>query len=225
MQLRNFLSIDLAVAAPRTPVAKGSASRPPRGRAPGFGGEGLAEDARVASMLACVRSSGLKLTPQRLAIVRELAADPTHPTAQELFERLRPALPTMSFATVYNTLDALASAGLCVALSLSPGASRFDPNMAPHHHAVCDRCGLVRDVPCEPFAERPEETAPAPLAAAPGFEIRAVERIYRGICAACAKDSQRDATAQAKARDAGRAVASNRLRPAGARGARRPERV
>ncbi|WP_437309153.1 Fur family transcriptional regulator [Sorangium sp. So ce388] len=225
MQLRNFLSIDLAVAASRTPVAKGSASRHPRGRAAGFGGEGLAEDARVASMLACVRSSGLKLTPQRLAIVRELAADPTHPTAQELFERLRPALPTMSFATVYNTLDALASAGLCVALSLSPGASRFDANMAPHHHAVCDRCGLVRDVPCEPFTERPDATAPAPLAAAPGFEVRAVERIYRGICAACAKGSQRDATAQAKARDAGRAVAGSRLRPAGARGARRPERV
>ena len=43
---------------------------------------------RVASMLACVRSSGLKLTPQRMAIVREIASDPTHPTAQELFERL-----------------------------------------------------------------------------------------------------------------------------------------
>src|SRR6185369_982204 len=103
-------------------------------------------DERAVSMLACVRASGLKLTPQRMAIVRELAADPTHPTAQELFERLRPALPTMSFATVYNTLDALASAGLCAALSLSPGPSRFDPNMRPHHHAVCDRCGLVRDL-------------------------------------------------------------------------------
>ncbi|WP_434046356.1 MULTISPECIES: Fur family transcriptional regulator [Sorangium] len=234
MQLRNFLSIYLAVAASRTPAAKGSASRHPRGRAAGFGGEGVVEDARVASMLACVRSSGLKLTPQRLAIVRELAADPTHPTAQELFERLRPALPTMSFATVYNTLDALASAGLCVALSLSPGASRFDPNMAAHHHAVCDRCGLVRDVPCEPrdpgapgasSTERSGESLPAQLAAAPGFEVRAVERIYRGICAACAKGSQGDAAAHAKARDAGRADPTNRLRRAGARRARRPEHV
>src|SRR3954471_24876692 len=105
-----------------------------------------AADERAVSMLACVRASGLKLTPQRMAIVRELAADPTHPTAQELFERLRPALPTMSFATVCNTLDALAGGGLCAAVSLSPGASTFDPNMAAHHHAVCDRCGLVRDV-------------------------------------------------------------------------------
>src|SRR3954454_24388738 len=114
-------------------------------------------DERAVSMLACVRASGLKLTPQRMAIVRELAADPTHPTAQELFERLRPTLPTMSFATVYNTLDALASAGLCAALSLSPGPPRFDPNMRAHYHAVCDRCGLVRDVPAD--ADRPEEPA------------------------------------------------------------------
>ncbi|WP_437679552.1 Fur family transcriptional regulator [Sorangium sp. So ce131] len=175
-------------------------------------------------MLACVRASGLKLTPQRMAIVRELAADPTHPTAQELFERLRPALPTMSFATVYNTLDALASAGLCAALSLSPGAARFDPNMAAHHHAVCDRCGLVRDVPCEP-SESPggpsTEPIRAPLAAAPGFEVRAVERIYRGICAACAKGGQGEGRAPARAREAGRAAEGR----AGARAARRPERV
>src|SRR5580704_16507994 len=117
-------------------------ARPAPPRAPS-----AAARAQVDEMLACVRASGLKLTPQRMAIVRELAADPTHPTAQELFERLRPSLPTMSFATVYNTLDALAAAGLCEALSLAPGPSRFDPNMRPHHHAVCDRCGLVRDIP------------------------------------------------------------------------------
>lgn len=160
--------------------------RPARRQGSGSGSvtAGSAEE-RIASMLACVRSSGLKLTPQRMAIVRELAADPTHPTAQELFERLQPALPTMSFATVYNTLDALASAGLCAALSLSPGPSRFDPNMRAHHHAVCDRCGLVRDVPADEMAT--SDAPRGPMIAAPGFEVRAVERIYRGLCARCAR--------------------------------------
>jgi Fur family peroxide stress response transcriptional regulator len=142
-------------------------------------------------MLERIRALGLKLTPQRMAIVREIASDPTHPTAQELFERLRPSLPTMSFATVYNTLDALASAGLCAALALAPGASRFDPNMAPHHHAVCDRCGLVRDVPLEVEGEADhakKKPEPRVLEAAPGFEIRSVERIYRGLCPACAAE-------------------------------------
>lgn len=140
-------------------------------------------------MLERVRSCGLKLTPQRMAIVREIAADPTHPTAQELFERLRPSLPTMSFATVYNTLDALAREGLCAALSLSPGASRFDANMAPHHHAVCDRCGLVRDVmSVMPEANRSAHNV-TPAATVPqGFDVRAVEMIYRGLCAECAEE-------------------------------------
>lgn len=149
------------------------------------------------SILDRLRACGLKLTPQRMAIVRELAADPSHPTAQELFERLRPSLPTMSFATVYNTLDALAREGLCAALSLSPGASRFDANMEAHNHAVCDRCGLVRDV--TPANELPRERVVTSASAAPthaggsplprGFDVRAVEMIYRGLCADCAKAS------------------------------------
>jgi Fur family peroxide stress response transcriptional regulator len=145
---------------------------------------------RAEKMLAGVRAAGLKLTPQRMAIVRELAADERHPTAQELFERLRPGLPTMSFATVYNTLDALSAAGLCAALSLSPGSGRFDPNMVPHYHAVCDACGSVRDVPSTGPAGTLSSDASAARAvaeAAPGFELRSVERIFRGLCAPCAK--------------------------------------
>jgi Fur family peroxide stress response transcriptional regulator len=161
-------------------------------------------EARATTMLARLRASGLKLTPQRLAIVRELCADPTHPTAQELFERLRPALPTMSFATVYNTLDALASAGLCGALALSPGAARFDPNMDAHHHAVCDRCGMVRDVPVKGASAeaRPRATqssaATGALTSAPGFRVRAVEWIYRGLCADCSKSSGAPARSAAR---------------------------
>ena len=145
---------------------------------------------RVEKMLAGVRAAGLKLTPQRMAIVKELASDETHPTAQEIFERLKPGLPTMSFATVYNTLGALSSAGLCAAMSLSPGSGRFDPNMTPHHHVVCDVCGAVRDVPAgAPVSEGGIEptTARVLAQAAPGFDVRSVERIFRGICASCSK--------------------------------------
>jgi Fe2+ or Zn2+ uptake regulation protein len=143
---------------------------------------------RVEKMLAGVRKAGLKLTPQRMAIVKELASDETHPTAQEIFERLRPGLPTMSFATVYNTLDALSSAGLCAALSLSPGSGRFDPNMTPHHHVVCDVCGSVRDVPSGgAHGASDPSVAKAVGHVLPGFEVRSVERIFRGVCASCAK--------------------------------------
>lgn len=145
---------------------------------------------RVEKMLAGVRAAGLKLTPQRMAIVRELASDETHPTAQEIFDRLRPGLPTMSFATVYNTLGALSAAGLCASMSLSPGSGRFDPNMTPHHHVVCDVCGAVRDVPSGAAAGDGtlEPSAIKTVAQmAPGFDVRSVERIFRGVCAACAR--------------------------------------
>lgn len=135
------------------------------------------------AMLAELRRAGLKLTPQRMAIVRELAGDGTHPTAQELFERLEPAFPTMSFATVYNTLDALARIGLVGSLRLG-SAVRFDPNTAPHHHAVCDACGAVVDLPAPPLGPAARKSLEA-VETASGFSIRAEERTYRGLCAGC----------------------------------------
>jgi len=139
-------------------------------------------------MLRDLRGAGLKLTPQRVAIVRQFADDPSHPTAQDLFERLRPAFPSMSFATVYNTLDALARASLAGIVRL-PGkrgdAARFDPNTSAHHHAVCDRCGAVVDIAAGTL--QPSPAAIRKLRrAAPGFSVQAVERIYRGLCAGCA---------------------------------------
>ncbi len=126
-------------------------------------------------MLDQVRAAGLKLTPQRIAIVRELADDASHPTAQELFARLKIELPTMSFATVYNTLSTLADAGLLSSRSLTQGPTRFDPNTAAHDHSVCDACGKVADVaPGRPGGKPPE-----------GFQVRVVERIYRGLCVGC----------------------------------------
>jgi Fe2+ or Zn2+ uptake regulation protein len=145
---------------------------------------------RAGAMLRDLKRAGWKLTPQRIAIVRQFAGDRTHPTAQDLFERLRPAFPSMSFATVYNTLDALAKAGLAGVVRL-PGrrgdAARFDPNTRPHHHAVCDACGAVLDIGASTLAPTPGAVKKL-RRAAPGFTVRAVERIYRGLCPRCARN-------------------------------------
>ena len=150
------------------------------------------ESDRTTVMLRDLRRAGLKLTPQRIAIVRLFADDTSHPTAQDLFERLRRAFPTMSFATVYNTLDALARAGLAGVVRL-PGkrgdAARFDPNTSAHHHAVCDGCGAVLDIAAGTLSPTPGAVRKL-RHAAPGFEVRAVERIYRGECATCARTPQ-----------------------------------
>ena len=134
-------------------------------------------------MASALRRAGLKVTPQRLSIVTALAHDDTHPTAQELFERLRGSVPAVSFATVYNTLDALARVGLMSVLRLG-GPARFDPNTQPHHHAVCDGCGAVVDLPVPSLAPSAEAEAVV-RAAAPGFVVARDERTFRGLCARC----------------------------------------
>jgi Fe2+ or Zn2+ uptake regulation protein len=136
-----------------------------------------------------LRDAGLKATPQRLAILRSLAGDETHPTAQELYERLSPEFPSLSVATVYNTLSALTRISRCTPLELG-GPVRFDPNVAPHDHAVCESCGSIRDVLADAAAaaaagvnggrrEHDDELG--------GFTVKRVERIYRGLCATCAE--------------------------------------
>jgi len=140
---------------------------------------------KARAMIETLRARGLRITAQRIALVEAFANDPSHPTAQALFERLKPSFPSMSFATVYNTLDALAQAGLSSTLRLG-SASRFDPNVSAHHHAVCDACGAVIDVPTKSLS--PEASAEARVAeAAPGFVVTHVERTYRGTCAACSR--------------------------------------
>lgn len=136
---------------------------------------------RVAEALAALDRANLRKTPQRVAIVRAFVDDTSHPTAQAIFDRLRRSMPTMSFATVYNTLAALERAGVCRTLELDgmagAGGRRFDPMVAPHDHAVCDRCGAVHDVPRKGETSRKPEVE--------GFHVRAVERLYRGECGEC----------------------------------------
>ena len=149
---------------------------------------GTRSSSRVTEALAALDRASLRKTPQRVAIVRAFVDDTTHPTAQAIFDRLRRAMPTMSFATVYNTLAALEQAGVCRTLELSgpagEGGRRFDPMVAPHDHAVCDRCGAVHDVP------RTATTKPE----VDGFVVRAVERLYRGECELCRSSPRRAAS-------------------------------
>jgi Fe2+ or Zn2+ uptake regulation protein len=176
---------------------RGSSLREEEARARGAELEGYPHAAR---MLEDLKRAGLKMTPQRIAIVRLFAVDESHPTAQALFERLRPEFPSMSFATVYNTLDALATAGLSGTIRLGT-AARFDPNTTPHHHAVCDGCGVVRDLPARSLASS-SAVRRRIARAAPGFQVRAVERIYRGLCPSCAVPAETASSAKRSKRSA-----------------------
>src|SRR5260370_36363018 len=112
------------------------------------------------AFVARCRTAGLAVTPQRLAIFRRLAATDRHPSAEELHAAVRREMPTLSLATVYKTLNALAGIGAVRPVSRLGARGRWDANREPHHHLVCTSCGTVTDV-----AEPRLQAAAAPAAA------------------------------------------------------------
>lgn len=85
------------------------------------------------------------LTPQREVVLRVVGESEEHLTANEIFEAARRLLPTISFATVYNSLRYLKDAGMIGEVSFGNGASRYDRETARHDHAICTGCGKLVD--------------------------------------------------------------------------------
>ncbi len=123
---------------------------------------------------------GIKLTPQRLAVLDYLEGNTSHPTAEDIYKALLDKFPTMSLATVYNILDALHLRGRIVELSIDPEKKRFDPNTKPHNHLICVKCKKVVDV---------ETTFDLDLSGdeVSGFEIIGHHVEFYGICSSCKK--------------------------------------
>lgn len=92
------------------------------------------------------KGKGFKLTPQRIEILRILEGNTSHPTAEDIYREIKKKYGTVSFATVYNTLQALKERGELLEVTIDPERKHFDPNSTPHHHIVCGSCGKIEDV-------------------------------------------------------------------------------
>lgn len=86
------------------------------------------------------------LTPQRQAVLRVISESGAHLTAVEIYEAARRLLPTISFATVYNSLKFLKEEGLLREVNFGKGSSRYDRETGRHDHAICSRCGRLVDL-------------------------------------------------------------------------------
>ena len=85
-----------------------------------------------------------RMTPQRMAILEVLEGNRNHPSAEELHREVQENFPTITLATVYNTLEMLKKNGEVRELTIDP--RRYDPDMGLHHHMLCRQCGRVADV-------------------------------------------------------------------------------
>ena len=121
-----------------------------------------------------------KRTPQRLAILAYLEGNTSHPSAEEIFNGVAGKERTLSFATVYNTLNTLSKAGALRELTIDPARKRYDPNTGAHNHIICVTCKKVVDLPEEITIDLPKEVAQ-------NFTLLGNHVEFYGICPACRK--------------------------------------
>jgi Fur family peroxide stress response transcriptional regulator len=125
---------------------------------------------------------GLRMTPQRIAVFNYLEGNKMHPSAEDIYKAISKKFPTMSFATVYNTLSALKNHGSLLELTIDPDKKRFDPNTSPHHHLMCINCRRILDVQINYHLTSPDSE----------FEIIGNHIEFYGICPKCkGKKSER----------------------------------
>lgn len=122
----------------------------------------------------------LGLTKQRHAVLQVIRESENHLTANEVFEDARRILPSISFATVYNSLHYLKSEGLIGEVTFGNDASRYDRNLMRHDHAICNKCGKLVDLDLRIPNALMKEAAELSK-----FTAKSIELTLRGLCPDC----------------------------------------
>jgi Fe2+ or Zn2+ uptake regulation protein len=130
---------------------------------------------------ATIAGRGLRMTHQRRAVYDTLMGRADHPTAVEVFMRVKGQMPSISLATVYNCLETLVGCGLVRHVHHDRAPSRYCANLAEHAHLFCEGCGSVMDLPMRP-RRRPEDVWEVP----DNVIISQREVSFRGFCPVCA---------------------------------------
>ncbi|MFO8079616.1 MAG: transcriptional repressor [Armatimonadota bacterium] len=152
---------------------------------------GAQVEERTRRIIRDLRERGHRITPQRVAIVREFISRCDHPSAEAIHRSLSDEFPMMAISTVYNTLRLLAEMGEAVEVSPATPETRFDPDTGDHCHLTCLGCNTIEDLPLEACAQANEFVQAAQEA---GFApVRQVYQIF-GYCADCREDEDRAAS-------------------------------
>ena len=124
----------------------------------------------------------LGITKQRQAVLQVIRESDEHLTANEVFENARRILPSISFATVYNSLRYLKNEGLIGEVRFGTDAARYDRKLTRHDHALCNKCGKLVDMELSIPNGLLEEAAGLSK-----FEAESIEFTLRGLCPECSK--------------------------------------
>ncbi|MGO4889843.1 peroxide-responsive transcriptional repressor PerR [Anaerobacillus sp. MEB173] len=142
-------------------------------------------DHRIQEAINSLKNTGVRMTPQRHAILEHLFSARTHPTADEIYKALEGKFPNMSVATVYNNLRVFKEVGLVKELTYGDASSRFDSDPSDHYHVICDDCGKIVDF-YYPGLDEVETLAEHVT----GFKVKNHRMEIYGSCRECAKKEQ-----------------------------------
>lgn len=124
-----------------------------------------------------LKKNNIKITPQRLIVLKYLDKHSTHPTADQIYKDLKSDNPSLSKTTVYNSLCTLENHGIIQSLTISGSELRYDLSEKMHHHFLCKKCGRIIDIDIEcPNIEKMKEY---------GHKIEEVHGYIKGICKEC----------------------------------------
>jgi Fur family iron response transcriptional regulator len=127
----------------------------------------------MKDLLQALRGHGIQPTAQRLAVARFVLEAKTHPTADEVWERVRRQSPTLSRATVYNTLNLFVEKRLLRTQAVREGALVFDPRVQRHHHFIDEETGEIHDVPWDAVKVTGEKSLR-------GYDVSEYQVVMRG---------------------------------------------
>ena len=133
-----------------------------------------------------IHGRGLRMTDQRRAVYDALMGKRDHPTAVEVFMRVKGKMPSISLATVYNCLETLTGCGLVKSVNHDREPSRYCPNLNEHAHFFCTDCGSVADIPLR-SKKQPHDIWDVPA----DVTIEQSEVSFRGLCPKCAQVAAR----------------------------------
>ena len=137
---------------------------------------------KLKEALDTLKETGVRITPQRHAILDHLVSSKSHPTADDIYKALEGKFPNMSVATVYNNLRVFREAGLVKELTYGDASSRFDYVTTDHYHMICEECDNIVDFHY-PGLDEVEELA----AHVTGFKVSHHRMEIYGVCPECQK--------------------------------------
>ncbi|CAM3378407.1 Fur family transcriptional regulator [Marinicrinis lubricantis] len=135
---------------------------------------------RIEHAMEKLKKTGVRMTPQRHAILSYLVDSKKHPSVDEIYRDLEGNFPSMSVATIYNNLKVFLEAGLVRELPYGDGASRFDAEMSDHYHAICSNCGKIED-----FEYPPLHSVEKVASEKTGFQVTSHRMEVYGLCKDC----------------------------------------